>query len=177
MKASHVRRPVPRREIPGGITWCYIIAAQLLLMVSILGYRQLYPHYVVEGSSMYPTYQEEQTIQVTGHLLLQRFDVVVLEAPDKAEGYYLKRIVGLPGETLMYREGQLWINGQLVTGDPFASSTPDFQMTQTLDSQVIPENCYFVLGDNRLVSKDSRAFGWIEASAIKGIITRETGRE
>lgn len=175
MKLQRNRASRRTGEVPGGVTLCYVLAAQLLTAASILGYRALYPHYVVEGSSMYPTYKETQTIQVTGHLLVKRFDVVVLEAPDKEEGYYLKRIVGLPGETLMYQDGQLWINGQVMTGDRFAQGTPDFQLSQELGLTVIPEGCYFVLGDNRLASKDSRAFGCVAVENIKGIITREEG--
>ena len=93
----------------------------------------------------------------------ERFDIVVF---DYGDSKLVKRIIGLPGETLEYKDGILYINGK-ETEDPFASSTKDFKLTD-LNIDVIPEDYYFVMGDNRSNSSDSRIIGPISKDTING---------
>lgn len=87
---------------------------------------------------------------------------------------YLKRIIGLPGEKIAYRNGVLYINERVIT-DPFARITDNFEWSM-IQKEAIPEGHYFVLGDNRLISKDSRSFGVISEKQIKGIVKEEKDR-
>ncbi|WP_347565215.1 signal peptidase I [Candidatus Enterococcus moelleringii] len=131
-------------------------------------YHWLYPKYSVMGESMNPTFWEEEVVQVKAHHSPRRFDVVVLHPPNDPEALYLKRVVGLPGERLDYQDGQLFVNGKPVT-DEFAEQTEDFVWEQ-VSTALIPEDHYFVLGDNRAVSMDSRSFGFVSEKQILGII-------
>ena len=89
---------------------------------------------------------------------IKRFDIVVV---DIKKEYIIKRVIGLPGEKVEYKENQLYINDQLVE-DPYGSHpTSDFSVT-------VPKNHYFVLGDNRTNSLDSRYFGAFPKNKILG---------
>ena len=92
------------------------------------------------------------------------FDVVRLEDPGTVGHWILKRIVGLPGEEVLLRDGELFIDGQAIadTYAYYAQAPSDkFQWWPRNDE-------YVVLGDNRLVSTDSRKFGPVKRSAIRG---------
>lgn len=121
---------------------------------------------------MLPTFRESEVVQVWKHRSPQRFDVVVFQPMEESEPMYLKRVIGLPGEQVAYRQGILYINEQPIP-DPFADLTEDFEWKLVL-AQPIPEDCYFVLGDNRMISKDSRSFGVISEKQIQGIVKEET---
>lgn len=137
-------------------------------------YYWLYPKYYVSGESMNPTFWEQELVQVSTHRKLKRFDVVVLHPPDAPKELYLKRIIGLPGEQIDYRDGHLLVNGTLVS-DPFAAATESFDWDDIYDKP-IPSGYYFVLGDNRPISKDSRIFGVVPEKQILGIV-KEGDRE
>lgn len=117
---------------------------------------------------MLPTLQEKEIVRIASHQEPARFDIVVLHPPDDAEENYVKRVIGLPGERLRYHDGELFVDEKLVK-DSFAHLTADFTLQQ-LGVDQIPEGYYFVLGDNREVSQDSRYFGLVPASKIVGII-------
>ena len=93
---------------------------------------------------------------------IKRFDIVVVDYIDEL---IIKRVIGLPGENIAYKDGVLYINGEAYD-EPFLSEytyTEDF----LLDDR-IPDDYYFVVGDNRYDSKDSRVFGLINKKNIKG---------
>ena len=98
---------------------------------------------------------------------IKRFDVVVFQLADGT--IYIKRVIGLPGETISYENDQLRVNGKIVKTDheslPY---TTDFNLDELINQKKLPENSYFVLGDNRRVSKDSRSFGTISQEDILG---------
>lgn len=91
---------------------------------------------------------------------IKRFDIVVVE--HKTEKF-IKRVIGLPGETLKIEDGNLFINEKLLKEDYLNQKTEDF----TYDG-VIPNECYFVMGDNRGNSLDSRYFGCFIKDDIAG---------
>lgn len=100
----------------------------------------------------------------------QRQEIIVFKTPDKVRtkaplsaDFFVKRVIGLPGESIRIDQGQVWINDQPLA-ENYLAETPDY----TLPSQVIPADHYFVLGDNRNDSFDSQEWGPLPKSAIVG---------
>ena len=144
-------------------TACYVLFFSIFR-----GYHLLYPKYFVSGESMNPTYWEQELVQVKAHHEPKRFDVVVLHPPHDPDSLYLKRVIGLPGEKIDFVNGQLLVNNQVVK-DAFANETDTFLWSSQY-KEPIPEGYYFVLGDNRSISKDSRIFGLVAEKQILGIV-------
>jgi len=119
---------------------------------------------IVSGESMDDTLND-------GDILLlakfdksyERYDIVVF---DYNNSKLVKRVIGLPGDHVKYDEGILYINGEKVEDD-FANETYDFDLSY-LGYDVIPEGYYFVMGDNRMKSSDSRIIGLINEEDING---------
>ena len=124
----------------------------------------------VDGTSMYPNLKDGDfgfSGIFTKRLGLERFDVVVIDS-SKTEDRIVKRIIGLPGETVTYKDNQLYIDGEAIE-ETFISDdvyTENFTIT-------LGEDEYFVMGDNRTVSRDSRYYGPFSSSEIiaKSILT------
>lgn len=120
---------------------------------------------------MYPTFYDND-ILILNKLKyrfsdIERGDVVALRFEDT--NYLIKRVIGLPGETVEFKDNQLYINGVEVEEDYLEDDvvTEDFQLSQ-IGYQVIPEGMYFVLGDNREHSSDSRELGLVAEKDILG---------
>lgn len=116
----------------------------------------------VNGTSMHPTLQDKEFMILNKISLKQginRFDIVVVQENNK---YIIKRVIGLPGESIMYKDNKLYINGKVVEDNYSKTTTNDF------DNVVLGENEYFVMGDNRAVSSDSRIIGPVNIKNIKG---------
>ena len=116
----------------------------------------------VNGTSMYPTLQDKEFMILNKISLKQginRFDIVVVQENNK---YIIKRVIGLPGESVMYKDNKLYINGKVIEDNYSKTTTNDF------DNVVLGENEYFVMGDNRAVSSDSRIIGPVNIKNIKG---------
>lgn len=119
---------------------------------------------------MNPTYYEGQVVRIDTHKSMERMDIVIFHPPSFAEGtLYLKRLVGLPGEHIAYRNGKLYINNKQVA-DPYSAKTDDFELEEEFGWDVIPENTYFFVGDNRKDSTDSRQFGSVSKEDIVGVV-------
>lgn len=128
--------------------------------------------FFVPSESMFPTVTKGDHVFVglNPRYTPQRQDVIVFKTPDKVRvkaplsaDFFIKRVIGLPGETIRVDQGQVWINDQPLAED-YLSEVPDYR----LPSQVIPAGHYFVLGDNRNDSFDSHEWGTLEKSAIVG---------
>ncbi len=119
---------------------------------------------LVSGSSMYPTLKNDQLLILKKYdRSYKRFDIVVL---DYKEEKLIKRVIGLPGETVEYNDGILYINDKVVE-DKYASITADFKSSELIKG-TIPKGYYLVLGDNRDDSIDSRVIGLINEEDIRG---------
>lgn len=122
----------------------------------------------VNGDSMNPTLKDGEIMILNkiGYSIngVERFDIVVV---DYNGDKLIKRVIGLPGETLKYENNVLYINGQEIEEPYLNESTEDFNIT-SLGYSKIPRDCYFVLGDNRDDSKDSRIIGCVSEKQIKG---------
>jgi signal peptidase I len=127
-----------------------------------------------QAASMEPTlFPGDRISAINRSSPLQRGDVVVLDPPSSAyqgssPGPEIKRIVGLPGETISSSDNTVFINGRSLT-EPYLTSGA--VLTAPIVTQVIPVGQYFVLGDNRADSADSRFFGPIPSASVVGIAT------
>ncbi len=102
---------------------------------------------------------------------LQRGDVIVFNAPPEPDKDYIKRVIGLPGDTIMLKNGDVYVNGKLLDEKKYiASDIKTYGEAFLLDNQAItvPSNEYFVLGDNRMASSDSREWGFVKMSEVIG---------
>ena len=122
----------------------------------------------VEGQSMEPNLHSEQRLVVEKLSYRfhgpQRFDIVVLKMPSQGEELLIKRVIGLPGETVEIRDGQVYVNGNLLE-EPFTdqSTHPGRNSTVT-----VPPLHIYVMGDNRDRSNDSRSFGPVPIESVIG---------
>lgn len=127
----------------------------IVLMVAIafvMLFNINYTVVLVSGPSMEPNYQDANVLLAERHYdYLQRFDVVVIYS-EVAQKTLIKRVIGLPGETVEYKGNMLYINGEPTYDAYNYGGTEDFSVT--LDSEH-----YFCLGDNRTNSADSRVYG------------------
>ena len=144
-----------------------------LIIVLVL----LFKHYIispirVDGDSMNPTLKDGDIMLLneigykTGGV--NRFDIVVI---DTDEDVIIKRVIGLPGDRIKYVDNKLYVNDQEID-EPFEHDiTHNFELTE-LGSDSVPRDEYFVLGDNRGNSKDSRIIGFIKANQIRGKVIK-----
>ena len=122
----------------------------------------------VEGQSMEPNLHSEQRLVVEKLSYRfhgpQRFDIVVLKMPNQGEELLIKRVIGLPGETVEIRDGQVYVDGNLLA-EPFTdqSTHPGRNSKVT-----VPPLHIYVMGDNRDRSNDSRSFGPVPIDNLIG---------
>jgi signal peptidase I len=137
-----------------------------VIMVALLNFAT--GRYRVQGDSMQPTMHPEEYVLIDKISYRwsapQRGDIVVFEYPfsGSAERDFIKRLIGLPGETISIANGQVSVNGQPLE-EPYIAAPPLTQGTWTLDADQ-----YFVMGDNRNNSSDSRSWGPLEQQYLIG---------
>ncbi len=139
------------------------MAAVIWLIVNFATAR-----YVVDGESMEPNLHTGQFLIVSRLAYRfgtpQRGDIIVFDFPNNPADDYVKRIIGLPGDTVTIEQGNIYINDQLLV-EPYLPDQPAFPYQ---GRWVVPPGAYFVLGDNRAHSSDSRTWGMLADDAIIG---------
>lgn len=133
---------------------------------------------IVKGHSMDPTLADGERVIALKNTKINRFDIVTFPAPDVKDKNYIKRVVGMPGDSIEYKDDELYINGkkteedyleqfksEVTDGSPF---TYDFTLEEVTGESKVPEGKYFVMGDNRRNSKDGRMIGFIDKKDISG---------
>lgn len=98
--------------------------------------------------------------------IIKRNEIVSINQKDKI---MVKRVIGLPGEHIEYKDNKLYVNGSLVLENNISVETKDFKL-EDIGYETIPKDMYFVLGDNRTNSSDSREFGLVKKDEIIGKI-------
>lgn len=144
----------------------FVVAAALAFVVRTFIFEPVR----VDGSSMLNTLTDSDFMIATKFDYLfsdpERFDIVICDYPNTDDGMYrVKRVIGLPGETIELRGGELFVDGEHIE--------QSFDMTPNETNYgplTVPEGCYFVMGDNRNNSRDSRSpmVGPLKRSQIKG---------
>jgi signal peptidase I len=123
----------------------------------------------VQGTSMLPLLEDGERIIVNKFIYrfhpIERGDVVVFWYPRDPAVSFIKRVVGLPGDTVEIRTGQLYVNGQIVREDYLA---PRFRDDDSMAPTKVEKGYYFVLGDHRNSSNDSRSWGEVPEKYIYG---------
>ena len=120
----------------------------------------------VDGHSMDPTLKDGEILLLKKYdKSYNRFDIVVI---DYKGSKLIKRVIGLPGEHIRYENDALYVNGTKVEED-FIDTTTSYFDIKNMNYEIIPNNYYFVVGDNRNNSTDSRSIGMIHKNDILGI--------
>ena len=168
-KVKKEKKEEPKKSLKREIfEWImvFVVAAAMAFVVRTFIFEPVR----VDGSSMLNTLTDSEFMIATKFDYLlgdpERFDIVICNYPNTSDGMYrVKRVIGMPGETMELRAGELYIDGQHIE--------QNFDMTENetyFGPYTVPEGHYFVLGDNRNNSKDSRSVmvGPLERDMIKG---------
>ena len=134
----------------------------IILIIVILLKSYVITPVAVNGDSMFPTL-EDNDIMILKKFdkNIERFDIVVVSYNNK---YLIKRVIGLPGEIIKYEDNKLYVNGEYIEEDFLdKATTADFELNGK-----IPQEYYFVMGDNREISYDSRSIGAFSIKKILG---------
>jgi len=142
-----------------------LIAIGLALVIIVF----LYQPVKVEGTSMAPLLSDQERIFINKFVYrfedIHRGDVVVFWYPLDRSKSFIKRVIGLPGETVDIRRGLLYVNGQLIP-EPYVP--PQYTDVTDFGPVKVPKDSYFVMGDHRISSNDSRVFGPVASQFIYG---------
>lgn len=147
--------------------WVLVIIA-LYILIS----RLIFPLFIMQGESMDPTLKPNSLLLTTRFFTPQRGDVVVFNAsfiPGYSNQIFIKRIIGLPGDKIEIKNGQVYINDKLLN-EPYVKGATNSVMigSQAYNSNpiVLGNGQFYLLGDNRAHSYDSRSFGPVLKSYI-----------
>lgn len=143
------------------VSYFLIILAILLIRLFIITPVR------VDGPSMNPTLENKQILLLSKYSKhYERFDIVVF---NYAKQKLVKRIIGLPGEKIEFKNNKLYINNKEIEEDFGYMETEDFSLSD-IGYETIPDNMYFLVGDNRTNSLDSRYIGLVSDSDIEGVV-------
>jgi signal peptidase I len=167
--ASQFSNPAsaPARKSSGVGLWLrdlFISAAASVLIITFL-----YQPVRVEGTSMLPRLEDRDRLFINKFVYhissIERGDVVVFRYPRDPEKSYIKRVIALPGDTLRIDHGRVYVNGNLVR-EPYVPQ--EFRDSRSEPEMVIPAESYYMMGDHRSISSDSRDFGPVDRTLIYG---------
>ena len=178
---EYISEPVANRRMRSAIEWTAVIIGALVVAVLIKSF--MFQAFYIPSPSMVPTLEVGDRILVNklSYNLhdLNRGDLIVFHKPDNASGDVedlVKRVIALPGENIEMREGNIYIDGKLLS-EPYLKEPQSSVMTafapgcvepSSASSCTVPEGMAFVMGDNRTNSTDSRIFGPIDQDLIVG---------
>jgi signal peptidase I len=161
-------RDAGRGGMPAGMkSWVRDVAVSVSVSAFIIIF--LYQPVRVEGTSMLPQLKDQDRLFINKMAYrvegIHRGDVVVFEYPQDHSKSYIKRVIALPGDDLRIDHGAVFVNGkQLVE----KYVPPRFADDRSQPEMVVPKREYFVMGDHRSISSDSRDFGPVERDLIYG---------
>lgn len=148
----------PKKKSMGREILEWVLVVVVAVAAALLIRTFIFEPVRVDGESMLNTLHDNEYMIVTKYQYLfgdpERFDVVICHYPGRGNTNFVKRVVGIPGDTVAMRGGVLYVNGEAVD-EPYI----DYHAAYTMEDTVIEEGHYFVLGDNRPNSNDSHAPG------------------
>jgi signal peptidase I len=158
--------PPPSRWRTSAVECFKIVALVLILVFTIRTF--VVEAYVINGKSMEPTFYDSERLLIEKFAprfeKLSRGDVIIFTHPDDPSKRLIKRVIGLPGETVEMRDGDVYINGKLLDESGWTRERD----VGNYSPRVVEKDSYFVLGDNRDISNDSRRIGTIPRDYIIG---------
>jgi len=161
--------PAPRLAARPGLAWLRDLGLSVLIALVVILF--LYQPVKVEGTSMMPALVDQERIFINkfsyrfGITDVHRGDTVVFYFPGDVSKSYIKRVIGIPGDTVEIRRGTVMVNGHVVE-EPYVPET--YRDRLSLELLKIPEGEYFVMGDHRSASNDSRSWGTVPRKYIYG---------
>lgn len=157
----------------------WIVPIVVAIVIAFVVRQYLIAPVTVKGESMEPTYHDNDRVMIFKPGSLDYDDVIVFQSPVE-DDHYIKRVIGLPGDHVEVKDEQLYVNGKKVA-EPYIADTAkqyekdtgvqyteDFTMDDVTGEMKVPKDSYFVLGDNRPNSSDSRMYGFINKDAVDG---------
>lgn len=143
-----------------------VIAGIFLLRIYV------FTPFSVDGISMDYTLQQDDILIGVKYFNIDRNDIVILDSPTVEGDQYIKRVIGLPGDTISMQDDVLYINGEVIDESEYLSEETVANNTgmEDLEEFVVPEGEYFVMGDNRNHSFDGTEFGPIPEESINAEI-------
>jgi signal peptidase I len=155
------------RPLPVVAVWIRDLLVSLAISAFIIIF--LYQPVKVEGTSMMPGLEDQERIFVNKFVYrwepIQRGDIVVFRYPRDPSKSYIKRVIGVAGDRVRIENGQVYVNGEALDEDYVPSEYAD---VRSYAEATVPANSYFVLGDHRTMSNDSRDFGPVSERYIYG---------
>lgn len=157
----------------------WIKALGIAVVIAIIVRSFLFTNYIVDGQSMMPNLQDGNRLIVNKieykMMKPDRFDIVIFHATKTAD--YVKRVIGLPGDKIVYKNDVLYVDGKAVK-EPYLDAykanllsgqlTWDFTLTGETGRATVPKGKLWVMGDNRQISSDSRDFGFVDMDQVVG---------
>ncbi len=154
--------PRPARKDPL-LEIAVIVGAALLLAIVLNSY--VAQAYMIRGESMRPTFLDGQRVMVQKvFYTIERGDIIIFTSKLDPNKDLIKRVIGLPGERIQIKNGRVFIDGREIEDFIKKSDPPAYENHE----EVIPPDTYYVLGDNRQHSQDSRVFHGVDRALIKG---------
>jgi signal peptidase I len=136
---------------------------------SVLIITFLYQPVRVEGTSMLPRLEDRDRLFINKFVYhissIERGDIVVFRYPRDPQKSYIKRVIALPGDRLSIDHGQVFLNGRLLL-EPYVPV--DYRDTRSMAEITVPDGYYFMMGDHRSISSDSREFGPVARDLVYG---------
>ena len=169
IKSQPMREPTPAgaRSMPVIAVWLRDLVISLAISAFIIIF--LYQPVKVEGTSMMPSLDDQERIFVNKFVYrlepIQRGDIVVFRYPRDTSKSYIKRVIGVAGDRIRIDDGLVYVNSKPLDEDYVPSTFAD---DRSYPETVVPPDSFFVLGDHRSMSNDSRDFGPVKESFIYG---------
>ena len=164
---SAVPKEPASHPLPVVAVWARDLLVSLAISAFIIIF--LYQPVKVEGVSMMPGLEDQERIFVNKFVYrwepIERGDIIVFRYPRDTSKSYIKRVIGLAGDRVRIVNGQVYVNGEALDEDYVPS---DYADARSYPELVVPRNTYFVLGDHRTMSSDSREFGPVNDRYIYG---------
>ena len=167
VSATSQAEPRPSTTRGGLHTWARDLVISVAVSTFIIFF--LYQPVRVEGTSMLPMLEDQDRLFINKLAYrvgdIHRGDVIVFLYPHDHQKSYIKRVIALPGDDLRIDHGRVYVNGKQLT-EKYVP--PRFTDDRSLPEAIVPQHQYFVMGDHRSISSDSRDFGAVDRGLIYG---------